>query len=209
MIYAVDADAPPGREPPPPDRPGGEDAPAFPVRAAVDPSRVRPGLHALTYWVNESGVQRAQPWLVEILSVEEDAVRVRYLSDSTEGTLRREHVLRIFDEPERPAVGQRVFVTGSAAGGIVREERAGLLKIAAGEEDRWVEASDVIAAVPAIEPSRLTHGALVTALWNGTSLYHATVESVAGDQVTLAWHDGSSPSAVPVGDIVEIWQPAR
>ena len=209
MIYALDTGAP-GRAPPP-DPPSGE-APSFPIRAPVDPARVRPGLHALTHWVNDSGVQRAQPWLVEILGVDRgddgETVRVRYLSDGTEGSIRMEHVLRIFDEPARPAVGQRVFVAGSAAAGIVREERAGLVKIAAGEEERWVEASDVLAAVPAIDPASLRSGALVTALWNGTSLYHATVQSVAGDQVMLAWHDGSSPSAVPVSDIVEIWQPA-
>jgi len=196
MLYALEA---PSAGVTPTDTP-----PSFPARAPADFSGLRPGAHVLAYWISGGEVSRGRPYVCEVLSVASDGIGLRYLEDGSEATVSSAEILRVF-APGTPTTGQRHWLVDAAPVGTVLEQRAGLTKLRVGEAERWVEGLGVLEPAPPLDRSRLTPGALVTALWNGSSLYHATVESVSGGQVTLRWHDGSEPSAVPVEDILERW----
>lgn len=183
------------------------DTPArsFPVRPGVDPSQVRVGQTVLAFWVSNGALQTERPWRARVAAVDGETVHLSYL-DGTEADLPIRAILRVFEGDVRPSVGDRYWMAGEHPAASVVEQRAGLTKIRVGETESWVEGASFLAPCPAIDAARLEPGMHVTALWSGNSLYHGTVVSVAGDQVTLAWHDGSEASAVAVADVLEIWQ---
>lgn len=207
MLYALSASAPT------PDAPDADPS-RFPLRRPDPTPGPLAGAHVLAYWISDGVLQRAQPWRAQVIADQGEQLSLRY-SDGTEADVPRTAVLRVFrgagGEEAAPgnddiALGNRVWLDGSVPVGTVVEERAGLIKVRAGEGTHWVEMETVLAVAPSIGPEQLSRGTLVTALWSGTTLYHGTVLGVSGEEVTIGWHDGSTPSAVPLRDIVEIWQ---
>lgn len=198
MFYALSAQAPP--PPPPPS--------SFPPRGPDLEATPSVGDRVLAFWISGGELQRTRPWLAQVTATAENRQLHLTYSDGSEADVPRAAILRVFSrERARVAVGGRVWVAGARPVGTIIDERSGLVKVRSGSDERWVEVEDVIGDATPIEVSRLARGVFVTALWNGTTLYHATVVGVDGTQVTLAWHDGSTPSAVPVEDVVELWQP--
>ncbi len=200
MLYALEG-TPPDMVAPAPTAPH-----AHPSRMPADAASIRPGAYVLAYRAEGENVRRAQPMLVRVEGVEGETVIARFLSDRAEQRLPISQVVRVL-EPAPVTDGQRAWVAESTPIATVLEHRAGLVKIALGGEERWVDADHVIAAAPPIPMERLTQGALVTALWNGGAPYEATVQRVEGDQVLLVWHDESPPSPVPVSDVIDVWRP--
>lgn len=199
MLYRLEAPAAEGPG-------GGGETPArtFPVRPGVDPSEIEVGQSVLAYWVSNGTLQTDRPWRARVASVSGETVHLTYL-DGSEADLSASSILRIFAGNATPSVGQRYWMAGDTPAATVVEQRAGLTKIRVGTTESWVEGASFLAPCPAIDASRLEAGVHVTALWSGSSLYHGTVVSVEGEQVTLAWHDGSEPSAVNVNEVLEIW----
>ncbi|MGE3632100.1 MAG: hypothetical protein AB7P00_19495 [Sandaracinaceae bacterium] len=200
MLYRLDSTATPPPPPPPP-----PEARGFPVRPAVEPSTIVAGRYVLAYWMDGTQVNTARPWLARVRDRSAERVHLLYL-DGTEADVPADAIVRVFDEPvASPRIGERYWIADAHAVGTVLELRAGLTKVRAGEEERWLDELTVLAACPRIDASQLSEGTHVDALWSGTDLYHATVVSVAGAAVTLAWFDGSAPSEVPIDSVVEIW----
>lgn len=196
MLYALDASAPTSTP---------EATPAFPARPPVQGVSVRPGDHVLAYWVSAGEVSRSRPYVCEVTSVGEEGVALRYLEDGSEATVTAAEILRVLEPVASTERGRRHWLADPAPVGTVLERRGELTKLRVGAQERWVEAPRLLEPADPFPASQLHSGARVTALWNGESLYHATVVSVAGGQVTLRWHDGSEASAVPLSDVVEVW----
>ncbi len=70
---------------------------------------------------------------------------------------------------------------------------------------RVLAASEAIGRTAPVVRERVVPGAHVTAAWGSGTPWHATVVTREGDQVTLQWHDGSSPSAVSIAQIIDVW----
>lgn len=188
---------------------GGTGRPStFAARAPADPASVREGATVLAYWISGGEIDTTRPWRARVASRSGDTVHLAYM-DGSEADLPVSAVLRVFGGGAQPSVGQRYWLGGDSPVGTLIEQRAGLMKLQAGGSERWVEAPELLAPAPPVDPSRLTEGTHVTALWSGSSLYHGTVRSVSGENVTLAWHDGSEPSAVPLADVLEVWSAAE
>lgn len=196
MLYALDAAAPTGTP---------DGTPSFPARPPAEGVAVRPGDHVLAHWISGGEVIRSRPYVCEVVSVGEGGVALRYLEDGSEATVSAAEILRLLEPVATAERGRRHWLVDAAPIGAVLEQRAGLTKLRVGGEERWVEAVRLLEPVEPVSPSQLPPGARVTALWNGQSLYHATVVTVSAGQVTLRWHDGSEPSAVPISDVVEVW----
>lgn len=184
-----------------------------PRRRAADRSAIHPGAFVLAQWMSGGSALHGQPYLAEVLGVEGESVRVRFLSDGSVSVVAPSEVFRVFDPASvEVAVGARVFVADAIPVGRVLEMRDDLVKVALSDQERWIERRRVLGSAGPFAPGALSHGTQVTALWLGTTLYHGTIqgdvtETADGAQVTVLWHEGSPPSAVPVEDIVETWTP--
>lgn len=179
---------------------------AFPPRDPVPGAAPDVGDYVLAYWISGGVLQRTQPWFAQVLSATQNGVLHLRYSDQSEADVPSTAIVRIFERAPGPiAVGRRVWLADAIPVGTIIDMRAGLIKVRSGETERWIESESVIAGIPPIEATQLERGVRVTALWNGSSLYHATVVGVEGDQVMLAWHDGSTPSPVALSDVLEVW----
>lgn len=179
-----------------PERP----AQSFPARPSADPSTVRAGAHVLAYW-SDNG---ARPWVCEVVAVSGSQAMLRY-SDGSNASVDLGDVVRVFERGGAPRPGERVWLASEPSVGVVRQVREDLVQVIAHGEERWIEAEQVVALAPAVDPARLVEGALVTALWQERSPYHATIVARAGDRLRVAWHDGTEPSEIPVADVLETW----
>ncbi len=204
MLYRLAPAQPSAPRTPTPSGP----APSFPARAAADPSRVVVGAPVLAYWISDGALDRSRPWRARVASRSGDTVHLAY-ADGSEADLPASAVLRVFEPSARAEIGGRYWLADAGPPvGVVLERRGELTKIRVGTEERWLEDFSALEPAPLLSSAALNPGAFVTALWNGNALYHATVVSTQGDQVTLAWHDGSEPSRVPVADVLEVWSAA-
>jgi hypothetical protein len=192
----------------PPQLGGGAAAPSFPLRRGVDPSQIRVGAKVLCYWLNAGELMAQRPWTAEITAVEDERVAVRYLYDDSVGTLNRKQILHVFEDVGDPPGGARVWLAGTTAVGTMAGRVGPRFRVTTVEGEQVLERDAIIGLAPPVPADRLTPGTHMTVLWGGSTLYHGTVEALDGDQVTVAWHDGSPPSPVPIGDVLDTWQAA-
>lgn len=185
-----------------------ETMPSFPRRRGVDPSQLRPGAKVLAYWLNAGEVMAERPWTAEVLSVDGERVQLRYLYDATLGTVSAKHVLHVFEGVANAPPGTRVWVPGTASVGTLGERMGDDYLVTTSEGEQRLPADQLVGVAPPVSPERLTPGTHMTVLWAGHTLYHGTVVSLEGDQVIVAWHDGSDASPVPIADVVDIWEAA-
>lgn len=197
MLYAIDEEPAPPPPPPPP---------VFARRRPVDPARVRPGAIVLAYWTDGEAPSLSQPWVCRVRAVHDGRAELLY-SDGSEATVPLDFVLHVFAPVGRLRAGDRVWVREGNAVGLVVERMGRLVRIAySTEEQSWLEATEVVGRLDAIDRDRVVAGAHATVRWQSGAPYHATVLSRDGDSVTVQWHDGSAASAVHVGDVLEVWE---
>jgi len=192
----------------PPEIVAGAARPSFPLRRGVDPSQIRQGAKVLCYWLNAGELMPERPWTAEVLGIDGERVQLRYLYDDSLGTVNRKQILHVFEDVGVTSVGTRVWLSGTTTVGTIEERVGERYRVTAGGVEQLVAADAIIGVAPPVSAERLMPGTHVTVLWAGSTLYHGTVETLVGDQVTVAWHDGSAASAVPITDVLDTWEAA-
>ncbi len=192
----------------PPEVVRGAPASSFPLRRGVDPAQIRPGVNVLCYWLSAGELMPERPWTAEVLSVDGERVQLRYLYDDSLGTVNRKQILQVFEAPTNPTPGTRVWLAGSTTNGTVAERVGDRYRVTTVGGELLLSADAIIGVAPPVAAERLTRGTHVTVLWSGLTLYHGTVEFLTGEQVSVAWHDGSPASAVSITDVLDTWEAA-